>query len=277
MADTYLFVLGKSQLGLENKDARDKIGVAEGGEAIMAVVPDSLKTKSSQLTLNFPEKTNAFFTIYKDAVAQLLEKWGEQRLAFFGGDHSSSFISLSAVIQKFGAKNTAVVMFDSHADLNLPHTSPSGNFHGMWLRGFLDVFGEAEHYFPSQKLGTQQLRYVGNLVLDPAEAELIDSRHIINHSGKNISPQASQELLNWARSYSHLHISFDVDIFAQSLVAATGTPNPDGLTESQVFMMLEPLLKHPSISFDIVEYNPEKTGAKKSFEVVKKVLAAFLK
>ena len=47
-----------------------------------------------------------------------------------GGDHSLAIGSIHGHAQ---VKNPVVIWVDAHADIQLPHTSHSGNIHGMPL------------------------------------------------------------------------------------------------------------------------------------------------
>ncbi len=82
-------------------------------------------------------------------------------------------------------------------------------------------------------------------------------------------------MLTWAAQFPHLHISFDVDVFSQPLVSATGMPNPNGFHEEEIFPMLSELKKHPSISLDIVEYSPQKDSSGQTLQLIKKVYNTF--
>ena len=56
---------------------------------------------------------------------------------------------------------------------------------------------------------------------------------------------------------SSLHLSFDIDGMDPSVVAATGTRVPQGLTQSHLDDFIAALPSLPSMrSFDFVEYNP---------------------
>jgi arginase len=216
------------------------------------------------------------FKKYHETIVKLLNSWHQNKsLITFGGDHSISYISLAAVLERYGAKNTCVLMFDSHADLNSPESSATGNFHGMWLRAFFDSFEKFN--VTNHKITPSQLRYIGNLILDQAEVDFIQEHAIKVYSSDSASHMSAQEVLTWTKNFNHLHISFDIDVFSQRLVSATGTPNPDGFNLEQVMIFLEAVKNHPSISLDIVEFNPKKEGYLESLEIIKKVFTTLIK
>lgn len=57
--------------------------------------------------------------------------------AVIGGDHSVSFASLLAIIRRKSGSSIGYIQIDSHLDINTHMSSPTKNFHGMFLRPFL--------------------------------------------------------------------------------------------------------------------------------------------
>lgn len=279
----FFYTILSSRLGLRFAPYNQKlpnIGVEEGGTAII----NSLHASDQDhevLKINFPKPETLqdqsyiddVLRIYVQAATSLLQKWDKKStLISLGGDHSIAFISILAVIEAYGSQNVGLIMFDSHADLHLSETSPSGNFHGMWLRPLVDNF--STHEIGNKKINPSRVCFVGNLQLEDEEKEFIRSYGIPTYSSAVVSPSIAEKLLVWAQKFAHLHISFDIDIFSQELVSATGTPNPHGFKEQDVFTMLEVLKNHSSISLDIVEFNPKKKGAQQSLRLIKKVHAS---
>ena len=68
---------------------------------------------------------------------------------------------------------------DSHGDINQVSGSPTGNFHGMYLRPLFDKFelSGVDELVPT-KLQPSQLFIIGNLDLDPAEQEYLDENNV---------------------------------------------------------------------------------------------------
>ncbi|MDQ3007986.1 MAG: arginase family protein [bacterium] len=260
------------------------LGVEHGATNIVEKLPRYFTGKQS-LVLQFPEPESLsadryltqVFEQYLAAKYQLLAAWPlSTSLVALGGDHSTAFISLAAVMERYSAANVAVIMFDSHADLHQAATSPTGNFHGMWLRSLCDSFPLLNDQGYSRRLDPTQLRFVGNLLTEAAEVEFIAQHEIQIYDSSRISLPAANQLVEWAATFPHLHVSFDVDVFDQTLVSATGTPNPNGLTMNEVMMMLQPLAAHGSISLDIVEHNPHKPEAVQTLPLIERILQTLL-
>lgn len=287
---TYYFAVLASRLGLQFPPMGSTIpntGVEDGARAVHEMLidliypSDGAKSTHHTFTKKFalPESLESQDYLqqtlreYDETVAQLLEQWPHnQILISLGGDHSTGYISLSAVLKRFGVDSTCVIMFDSHADLNTPQSSTTGNFHGMWLRSFFDGF--EKNTLANEKIKPVQLRYVGNLVLDDAERNFLQENEIKVYSSELATQQSALEIATWAHRYPHLHISFDIDIFAQHLVSATGTPNPNGFEFEHVMIFLKAIKNHPSISLDIVEFNPHKEGHENTLKIIKQVFSA---
>ncbi|MCC6448129.1 MAG: arginase family protein [Chitinophagaceae bacterium] len=207
---------------------------------------------------------------------------GSNFIINIGGDHSIASSSLLSVLQMKNGENIGVIMFDSHGDLHLKRTSPTGNYHGMWLRPFWDVYDDTEiQNTINLSLKRDQLLFVGNLLLEEEEENFLSKNEIpIFSSGKfnnDIKNDSYSKLLDFCQKHDYIHVSFDIDVFKTDLVSATGTPNPDGFDRKMIFDIIDVLNKSGKIiSLDLVEVNPKKCGAKETITLAQEVLKAFL-
>lgn len=197
-----------------------------------------------------------------------------------GGDHSITFPSLLATLLRFkNPSQIGVIQFDSHADINLKSSSPTKNFHGMYLRPFFDTFDipDIDHLIPT-KIPTSNLLYIGNLNLDPEEKQFICKNKIKNLARKDIqkSKKALGQIQDFANRFKHLHISFDIDVLDKSEAPATGIPATDGLFKEDLFPILRMLSNYVNLSVDLAEVNPLKPGAKKTIQAAQQVLVNLL-
>lgn len=276
MKQNNFYLLLGSRLGLKNYPIgsnEHNIGVEDGAQTIFNQLIKDKKyyqkifTKPEEIKQNF---FDLLFSEYDQAIDEVKKRWPERaRLVTLGGDHSISYISINSVLDRYGNENTGVIFFDSHADLHLQETSPTGNFHGMWMRTFFDQFTQSS--IPCKKLRGEQLFYIGNLQTESEEDQFISQHQIINISQKNLNDSV-QILSNFVRKFDHLHITFDIDVFKSKLVKATGTPNPNGLEENDVFRLFDLLLKSKSLSIDIVEYNLNLDADGKTLKMIKKII-----
>lgn len=272
MSKSKFFALLSTRLGLKNVPKGSRflnVGVENGADILykeLGCNGQKVEYVSTVPELIGNNYLNNLFEEYNGLVDKILNIWPfNNQLITFGGDHSCSYISLHAVLQRFANKKVGVIMFDSHGDLHTTATSPSGNFHGMWLRTFFDTFHEKQ--LPC-KLSPTQLLFVGNLLLENEEKEFIINHNILTFSSKNTN---IVDIINWTKNFDHVHISFDIDVFEKNLVNATGTPNKLGMKKLEIYPILNNLSQLPSFSLDIVEYNPKKDNSDKTLHVIQEV------
>lgn len=294
MTALHIFSL-HSRLGLKNPPIGSTVlnqGVENGPEDLVEALPEDLLAAAHTDGFGFPMPdeipSNTYLQetglIYQDAKAAILEQWlPDEQALFLGGDHSISSISLAAVLERFGAGNVGVVMFDSHGDIHRPETSPSGNYHGMWLRSAFDQFpvAEIEALFP-QKLQSDQYILVGNTLLEKEEDEYFDSLNVRRISTQSLQENAAgdfQYLQEFCQRFQHIHVSFDIDVFQGQLVPGTGTPNQKGLATNEVWPLVDEIVaatQEKTLSLDLVEFNPRRDVQQKtlnlSIEVIKKFI-----
>jgi len=177
-----------------------------------------------------------------------------------GGDHSVSMGSVSGFAQ---AGRTGVIWVDAHADLNTPHSSPSGNIHGMPLSHLLGV-GDArllDIWGGGAALQPQDLVFIGLRSLDPFERAFVREHEIRAYTMKEIDRRGlatvAEEALEYLADVPRLHVSFDADALDPSLAPGVGTPVPGGLTYREAHLLMELLADSGKVtSLDLVEVNP---------------------
>lgn len=264
------------------------IGVEDGPDAIL--IPQFVAgfKDASVLTYTFPlpdsvKEQEYYAQIAKSSseLASLIEPHHKTgRVVMIGGDHSIALGSLLAATQAHGSTNVGIVQFDSHPDLNSIHTSPTGNFHGMWLRPFLDTFDDpAVNALIQKKILPSQMLYVGNLHPDPGEDSFMQEHHIRHIDAlllRTKPEQVRHDIDQFVHGFSHIHVTFDIDVFDRSVAAASGTPLPTGVLPQHVLPLLGAIRGFPSLSIDLVEVNPRKSGAESTVRLAQGVLRTLL-
>lgn len=193
-----------------------------------------------------------------------------------GGDNSITFPVLLSDRTRYD--RVGIISFDTHGDIHLQKDSPTGNFHGLYMRPFFDTFDipEIDALVPT-KLQSSDLLYVGNFDFEKEETAFMDTKRIRRFSGTEIKhglETVIDSLEEFLSLHSHIHINFDVDVFDASLVTATGIPNKEGLLVDEVFPLLERIRIHPSKTISLSEVNPEKAGIAETVYVAQAVLRA---
>ncbi|WP_441243458.1 arginase [Tardiphaga sp. 768_D3_N2_1] len=185
---------------------------------------------------------------------------------FVGGDHSLSMGSVNGVARHWHeqGRELFVLWLDAHADYNTPHTTITGNMHGMsaaFLCGEagLDGLLGAE---PRASIKPDNLDLFGIRSIDKLEKELVHARKVaiadmrqIDEFGVGVLIRRVIERVK-ARN-GVLHVSFDVDFLDPAAAPGVGTMVPGGATYREAHLIME--LLHDSglmCSLDVVELNP---------------------
>ena len=156
-----------------------------------------------------------------------------------------------------------ILWVDAHADINTPETSPSGNSHGMPLSGLLGLVDKNTWEMPwmNQELKPHQVVQVGIRDADQGELKLLHQHNIQYYSPESLRQKGLKNLLDelaqeWKNHPTHL--SFDIDGLDQSLVPATGTPVPDGLSMEEAELVIQSVKSDFNlVACEIVEFNPD--------------------
>jgi arginase len=183
------------------------------------------------------------------------------RPLLLGGDHSQAFASISALCNKY--PDLHILWFDAHADINTPETSPSGNSHGMPLSGLLGLVDKNIWGMPwmNQLLRPDQVIHLGVRDIDQGERQLMAQHQVEYYSPTQIKEIGLSHLMQdigerWKNF--PVHLSFDIDGLDQSLVPATGTPVPGGLTMEDAKTVIDHLKNNTQlVSAEVVEFNPD--------------------
>ncbi|MCU0513959.1 MAG: arginase [Anaerolineae bacterium] len=182
------------------------------------------------------------------------------RAIFIGGDHSISIGTVAAVAQR---QRVGVIWVDAHADINTPHTSPSGNIHGMSVAALLgagpaalvNIGGDGATLQPAQ------LAMVATRDLDGAEKARLAQGDIAVYTMRTIDEDGigtiARRLLAGFREVDALHVSLDLDALEPSIAPGVGTPVIGGLSYREAHLLMEILADSGKVrTLDLVEVNP---------------------
>ncbi|MFT6844184.1 MAG: arginase [Flavobacteriales bacterium] len=196
------------------------------------------------------------------------------------GDHSTAGGTIAGIKAAYPNKRLGIVWVDAHADLHTPHTTPSGNVHGMPLATALgtDNIEKAINEIKDEtKVAWETMKNLGGIcpkilpedlvfvaVRDTEDPEnyLMDKLQIRNFTVAEVNNKGPKEIgeqvLKLLEPCDMIYISFDVDSMDCDLVSnGTGTPVKNGLSPEQTGELLETLVADEKIiAFEIVEVNP---------------------
>lgn len=275
--------LGIREMPLRQSERND--GVYEGPDAVLSA--EFLHTFPNARVFEFRFSKNDTVTggnFYQE-MAQESERCKEEMLSHLtpgdmlvaiGGDNSITLPALLADVARFGADAIGVITFDTHGDMHLAATTPSGNFHGLYMRPFFDTFDvpEIDRLVP-HKLTGSDIVYFGNFDFEPEEIDFMEREKIRRYPLDRIRDDASaveatlQEFLD---AHAHVHINFDIDVFDESLVAATGMPSANGVMKEDIFPLLARIARHRSKTLSLSEINPRKKGARETLQLAHEVI-----
>jgi arginase len=176
-----------------------------------------------------------------------------------GGDHSIAMGTLGGMAAARGAGG--VLWIDAHGDLNRPHTSPTGNVHGMPLAAALGAGGDSflAASYPTPSVTRAAL--FGTRSLDPGERALIRELGLRVYTMKELDERGVQvcmrEALDFLRGSAFVHVSLDLDAVDPMFAPGVGTPVRGGLSYREAHLALE-LVAESGLadSLDVVEVNP---------------------
>lgn len=261
------------------------LGVEKGSDAVLTrqFLKSFKNSTVSSFTFPLPEQINVKKD--KEIIAHsskqfadfINENLKENEVQFvIGGDHSVAFSSLLAVLARLKTKKVGYIQFDSHGDINLFKTSPTGNFHGMWLRPFIGNFdSQVIKNLVKKTIPPKAVLYFGDVELDPEEKRFFKENKIRNFREVDLvkrKTEVHKSLKKYVSQFDHLHVSFDIDVFAKKFVRATGTPSKAGLSPAEVLPLLKIINKAKSLSVDLIEVNPDKRDYRQTVKMAQKVL-----
>ncbi|MCX6757270.1 MAG: arginase family protein [Candidatus Nomurabacteria bacterium] len=291
-----LIIKSRSRLGMKYipiGGTKLNLGVENAPDEVLT--EDFLKKINSFSNIDFdfslPEKVpdEEYYSFMANEIDDLSKKIEKEikdnninYIVNVGGDHSVASASLLSVIRSNKDKKVGVIMFDSHGDIHLKKTSPTGNYHGMWLRPFWDQYDDPEiQKIINVSLECDQLLFIGNLLLEEEEINFISKNKVkVFPSDKfeeNIKENSCKQILDFCNNHDIVHVSFDIDVFSTKYVTATGTPNKDGFNKEMIFNIIDILKNNNKIfSLDLVEVNPKKEGNIETVKLAQDVIERFL-
>lgn len=191
-------------------------------------------------------------------VRQTIEQQAAELIArhhcvFIGGDHSITLALLRAVRTLHGEDGApALVHFDAHCDTWTDHFGePSG--HGTWTyEAIRDGLVSPEH---TVQIG---LRSSG----ERAAREYVSDQGGLIYTARDLRGRDGEGLAAVIHSIRErigqrpCYLTLDIDCLDPAFAPGTGTPEPGGMTSSQVFTFLEELAPLNWIGMDCVEVAP---------------------
>jgi len=191
-------------------------------------------------------------------VANILRE--DEMPLILGGDHSIAMGTLAGLHSIHGTG--AVLWMDAHGDMNRPHTSPTGNVHGMPLAAALGQCGfELDGFGGPPWVDPAKTTLVGVRSLDPGEKQLVRELDLKVFTMSDIDRHGIatviKNALDVVAGASFVHLSLDVDVCDPKIAPGVGTPVKGGLSYRETHLALELVAEAGLLSsIEIVEVNP---------------------
>lgn len=196
---------------------------------------------------NFSSPKDMFQKVHQNS-KKLLETG--KFLTSFGGEHSVSIGIIKAFYEKF--PDITILQLDAHADLRPTYLGSPYN-HACAL------------YDASKKTNLIQ---VGIRSMDSSENQYLNKEKCFfaeEMAGNSDWMQKSIDLMT-----KKVYITFDLDVFDPSIMPATGTPEPGGLTWNTTINYLKKVFTQKDVlGFDLVELAPIRGFKAPEFLVAK--------
>ncbi|XQW83770.1 arginase family protein [Thalassotalea piscium] len=198
-------------------------------------------------------------TITEDVLHDFYAAYPNKGIFGIGGDHSISYPLTKAYLQakKKQGKRAAIIHFDAHTDLLVERLGIDLCF-GSWCTHILDDLHEHHH-----------LIQVGIRSSGKPKSHWEDKFGVRQHWAHEVKENGVESIIASIHSQladesiDELYVSFDIDALDDSFAAATGTPEPDGLSPNEALAILKSLAdKYPITGADMMEIAPftDSTG-----------------
>lgn len=185
--------------------------------------------------------------------AQAAPLMAAHHCVFLGGDHSVTLALLKVAQARYGqGEGLALVHFDAHCDTWDSHFGePSG--HGTWTREAIEAGWVSAEHTVQIGLRSSAERCARDYVSERGGL-IFDARGLRGLDGAGLLPvlQAVRQRLGQRPCY----LTLDIDCLDPAFAPGTGTPEPGGLSSSQLLTLLEGLVDLNTVAMDCVEVAP---------------------
>ncbi len=207
-------------------------------------------------------------TAHAEIAAAVAAHAPEKLLCVIGGEHSISGSVARGLHEVYGPFVT--VQLDAHADLRDQYEGTSYS-HASAMRRVIDNGGGPVLQLGIRSLSADEAEFIRT---QPRNVQTYFAEDV--HAGKHIEP-----LADFVRD-KQVFLTIDIDCFDASLMPATGTPEPDGMTWNEVLQAVRTVAGHDKrvLAFDVMELAPipgiqapDYLAAKLTYKVMNMLLA----
>jgi len=182
--------------------------------------------------------------------AQAASLMAKHHCVFLGGDHSVTLPLLRAAKARHG--QLALIHFDAHCDTWTDHFGePSG--HGTWTYEALQEGLVSPAHTVQIGLRSGGARAARHYVSDQGGV-IYTARQLRGLDGAGLRPVVNA--ISQRIGTMPVYLSLDIDCLDPAFAPGTGTPEPGGMSSSQVLTLIEDLAGLNFVGMDCVEVAP---------------------
>ena len=226
---------------------RASLMLCDGLHPVFEVTPVDVMGDAGDLRL--PNASG--LPVVREAIqTQAAALMAQHHCVFIGGDHSITLPLLRAAKAQYG--ELALIHFDAHCDTWVDHFGePSG--HGTWTyealqEGLVNPAKTVQIGLRSsgERSAREYVQDQGGLIYT--------ARALRGKDGDALMPMVAQ--IKARIGNMPVYLTLDIDCLDPAFAPGTGTPEPGGMTSSQVLTFLESLVGLNFIGMDCVEVAP---------------------
>jgi len=172
---------------------------------------------------------------------------------FLGGDHSITWPTAAAVAETYGWGELGLIHFDAHADAA---TGMDGNLasHATPMRHLLESGALKQGHF--EQIGLR------GYWPPPEDFEYVASQGGAWHLMEDVRSKGIEAVLDtvierMVANCRAVYLSVDIDVLDPSHAPGTGTPEPGGMTPTDLLYAVRRIaLETPLVALDVMEVSP---------------------
>ncbi len=189
------------------------------------------------------------------------------RTVAIGGEHTSTLGVVKGVVKALGS-DLCYLCFDSHSDFRYEYLG-SKTSHACVNRRIYELLGGNK----VSLVGVRAISYEEYKDLKSLGIRYFTSAHIKNLGFREISRNIAKSLEDCSKVY----LSVDLDVLDPAYAPGVTTPEPEGISPTELLDILQAVVDERFIAFDVVElsphYDPSTTSSAVAAKIINEVIA----
>jgi agmatinase len=169
------------------------------------------------------------------------------RAVFIGGEHTISLGVVKGLIKALTTSNVCYLCFDSHSDFRYEYLG-SKYSHACVTRRIYEI------------LGNRRITLVGIRAVSHEEYRDLKNSNIRYFTSNQVKTlgvrEISRNISKALEDCSKIHLSIDLDVLDPAYAPGVTTPEPEGITPTELLDILQLIIDDRFTSLDVVELTP---------------------